>query len=195
MDGMNDTKPSVRDRHRQEVSALLHAAARQLAEEHGLDRVRIEEVAQRAGVSRRTFFNYYATKEDAVLGLVPPVLSNAARAAFDESEEDILTRTAHLFLEVVRSMAVTESTIEQRVELRRRFPALHARFHWYMAAAEDLVRPVIAGAKDSDEHVAEVVLRLASAVLRDAYRNNLDVTHESVAASIVKFKIVLKKVL
>ena len=43
-----------------------------LAREGGLAAATVEAITERAGVSRRTFFNYYPTKEDALLGTTSP---------------------------------------------------------------------------------------------------------------------------
>jgi AcrR family transcriptional regulator len=51
------------------TSARLTSAARRLTAEGGLSGFTIQELCDRVGVSRRTFFNYFPTKEDAVLGL------------------------------------------------------------------------------------------------------------------------------
>ncbi|GAA1889134.1 TetR family transcriptional regulator [Paeniglutamicibacter psychrophenolicus] len=42
--------------------------ARELTAEHGFAGFTVEELCARVGISRRTFFNYYATKLDAVFG-------------------------------------------------------------------------------------------------------------------------------
>lgn len=58
----------TRERRRQETYAALTTHARTLTAERGLNGFTIEELCEGVGVSRRTFFNYFATKEDAVLG-------------------------------------------------------------------------------------------------------------------------------
>ncbi|WP_436526774.1 TetR family transcriptional regulator [Actinoplanes sp. HUAS TT8] len=55
------------DKRRQTRHALISAALR-LTDERGADRVTVDEISEAAGVSPRTFFNYFATKEDALVG-------------------------------------------------------------------------------------------------------------------------------
>ena len=53
------------------TAAHLTARCRELTAERGLNGFTIEEVCSEVGVSRRTFFNYFPSKEDAVLGVNP----------------------------------------------------------------------------------------------------------------------------
>ena len=46
----------------------------------GLEQAAVEVIAENAGASPRTFFNYFPAKEDAVLGLRVPALEPAGRA-------------------------------------------------------------------------------------------------------------------
>jgi len=56
----------LRDRKRDRTHADLARAAFALARERGLDGFAVDEVAERAEVSRRTFFNHFQSKEEAV---------------------------------------------------------------------------------------------------------------------------------
>lgn len=49
----------------------MHRAAVELVAEHGSARVTVEMIAEAADVSPRTFFNYWESKDAAVLGITP----------------------------------------------------------------------------------------------------------------------------
>jgi AcrR family transcriptional regulator len=60
------TEPGLRERKKAATRLSLHEAAFRLALEHGPDRITVEAIADEAGVSRRTFSNYFANKEEAL---------------------------------------------------------------------------------------------------------------------------------
>jgi AcrR family transcriptional regulator len=60
--------PGRRDRKKQQTRAALVAAALRLVDARGLERVTVEEISEAADVSPRTFFNYFASKDEAIIG-------------------------------------------------------------------------------------------------------------------------------
>ena len=67
----------LRERKKAETWTALHEAAASLALQHGVEQTTVEAIAASAGVSPRTFFNYFQAKEDAILGLREPVLEES----------------------------------------------------------------------------------------------------------------------
>ncbi|MEO3787730.1 TetR family transcriptional regulator [Actinocorallia sp. B10E7] len=57
----------LRERKKAETRRAVHRAALSLVAEHGFDCVTVEAIADVANISRRTFFNYFADKADAVM--------------------------------------------------------------------------------------------------------------------------------
>ncbi|WP_171055122.1 TetR/AcrR family transcriptional regulator [Mycobacterium sp. DBP42] len=173
---MGSTSGGLRARHRQQVLVDLHEAAVLLVGHVGFSDATIDLIADRAGVSRRTFFNYYASKEDAVLGATPPTASDQALSEFaDGRHADQFTRTVRLIVAIVRSTFVAGTVIEERRGLIDRYPQLRERMAQHVAAAETLTETALGerlAGSDSQPRSAEssrALLMLAGTVLRYAY--------------------------
>ncbi|MER7891617.1 TetR family transcriptional regulator [Micromonospora sp. NPDC094482] len=61
-----DETTGLRERKKAATRLALHEAALRLAIEEGLDRMTVEAIADAANVSRRTFSNYFSSKEEAL---------------------------------------------------------------------------------------------------------------------------------
>jgi AcrR family transcriptional regulator len=64
---------TLRERRRSETEHRITVCAQRLTDERGLDGFTMDELAETAEVSRRTLFNYFPSKIDAVLGNPPEV--------------------------------------------------------------------------------------------------------------------------
>ena len=62
------SEPGLRERKKRETARAIEVAAVELAFETSLAEATVEAISLRADVTSRTFFNYYGSKEDAVLG-------------------------------------------------------------------------------------------------------------------------------
>lgn len=80
---MAETVPetALRERRRRQTEREIGDAALDLFERHGIDGTTVDDIARAAGISPRTFFRYFATKERAAL--VPHV-------DLDERVEELL---------------------------------------------------------------------------------------------------------
>ncbi|MGW4477067.1 acyl-CoA-like ligand-binding transcription factor [Rhodococcus triatomae] len=115
-------QPSLRDQKKAATRLALSDAAMRLAKPAGLDVVTAEAIASEAGVSTRTFHNYFASKEDAVLyRLEADVTTWVARLAerpegepiWDSLEavvQSVLTDPVRDLDELVAEMALIESS-------------------------------------------------------------------------------------
>ncbi|WP_425865125.1 TetR/AcrR family transcriptional regulator [Arthrobacter sp. TWP1-1] len=179
---MQKTVVPLRERNRLEAWALIHDTASGLALTEGPTKVTVEAIADAAGISKRTFFNYFATKEDAIMGTQPPTLSDEAVATFrSDGDDDLFSRTVRLMVTVVRSMFPEASQAARRKELRAKYPELARNVIEYVSASERLVESILVDRYDeSDPEFAQAglpggrdgaraLLMMASTAMRFAF--------------------------
>lgn len=125
-----DEGESLRVRKARRTREAIHTAAVRLCYERGLDAATIAQIAEEAGISQRTFFNYFASKEDAIIGTAASgpdeqVVKTAAATA--DFSHGILEETARVVRDVLAHSLGNEDTVRMRRILFLRNPALVQR--------------------------------------------------------------------
>ncbi|GAA1690812.1 TetR family transcriptional regulator [Microbacterium sediminicola] len=133
---MSESAVSLREQRVRETERALRRRARELTAEGGLGGFTVDELCTDVGVSRRTFFNYFATKENAVLGL--PVRADSAEQdrAFVEGSGDLLDDLVVLLVARWESSDMTRDEIPLVFAAVEREPALHRHFMAHLLDAE-----------------------------------------------------------
>ena len=150
-----------RERKKLETRRALVEAAQRLALERGPDQVTVEEIADAADVSVRTFFNYFPTKEDAVVGMDPSVLDAIEAAVIDRpSGEPPLEVLRNVLVPAGAEVERVADWWVRRVRLVREHPGLVARhLAGVLELERRLQRAIVArtGSADDDLYAAVVV--------------------------------------
>ena len=78
----------IREQKRRETLQRIRDEAAKLVRAHGYDNVTVDDICRDAGISRRTFFNYVESKDEAILGSFPFAFSEDALTAIRETPSD-----------------------------------------------------------------------------------------------------------
>src|SRR5947209_19224736 len=119
-----------RERKKRDTRKALSSAAVRLAAERGPEQVTIEDIAEAADVSIRTFFNYFSSKEEAIVGADADGQTILAdRLLARPAKEKPLTALRRVFVETFRNQ--DSSWADERVarqQLVREHPSLLPRY-------------------------------------------------------------------
>jgi AcrR family transcriptional regulator len=135
----------LRERKKLATRLALHQAALELVAERSLDGVSVDDIAARADVSPRTFFNYFPSKDDAILGLDPAGPQRLADAFAGRPATESPMQAMHaVLLERAAEMAEEPELWPLRIQVIESNPVLRARLMAGFAESERALSAAIA---------------------------------------------------
>jgi AcrR family transcriptional regulator len=118
----------LRERKKAETRRALSSAALRLARELGPDGVTIEAIAEAAGVSPRTFFNYFASKDDAIVGVTPAEASELVGDLIARPQDEApLAALRAMSTAAAARLEATADELWDRHQLTQEYPSLATR--------------------------------------------------------------------
>ena len=181
-DVQETSSPGLRERKKQQTRHRLEAAAVAIVAEDGIENLTIDAVSERAEVSPRTFFNYFDSKEDAILGLrtegdtrqfVEAVVAELPPAPLVDNVLEMLVRVSD-------SAMLDHELRERRRAVLNRYPELLGRHFGHIGR---MLEPLAEGvqtlmarraegpgseSQDGPQAHAQIVLMMCGAALRAA---------------------------
>lgn len=158
----------------------IEQAAVDLALEHGYEDVTVDMICRVAGVSQRTFFNHFKTKDAALLGAEAPSIDERAAREFIVSNGPLLAEATRLVRIEPGDIPADPARIARRLHAIAGHPVLMARQMERLAAIEGELRQIIelrlrqqaqrVGADEAElaelPEQAEIITHLLAGVMR-----------------------------
>lgn len=133
---MTTRRAGLRESKKQATRQALREAALRLALERGPDNVRVDDIAEAAGVAPRTYNNYFSSREQAIVAAVTA-----------EREARVAAAVAARPAGVPLADAVVEAIVEQYTD-----PGEHARDALLLISTRPALREAFLGTAAAIEH-------------------------------------------
>lgn len=139
-------KPTLRELSRQASRQRISDVAIELFCERGYDATTVEEIATAAGISERTFFRYFATKDEAFFSRT----AEDTDAFIARIQERPVTEAPWESLQHAVERAIDELDQEAEIERSRQYRAI-------LAGSADLTAHQFARMSESQQLIGEVL--------------------------------------
>jgi AcrR family transcriptional regulator len=159
-------QPAARNARGLATARRIEEAAVRLATERGLDGLTVDDICADVGVSQRTFFHHFPTKEDALLGLdVPRISEQRAREYLTDPSVPVLAGALRL-IDLPDAHQEHPALLRAQLRLLATSPALQARqgqrFAPLMAEMSELITLRLRAASRQEDEA--LVARRAAAI-------------------------------
>ena len=135
------SRPNLRERNHERTRDEIARHALALFVAHGFDAVTVDDIASTAGISRRTFFRYFDTKEDALLPADASRLQRLEQALRARPPaEGPFDAVRGAVLELARGYETGSEEFLQQARLVLATPSAHARSLGHQADWEGVIR-------------------------------------------------------
>ncbi|GII81875.1 TetR family transcriptional regulator [Sphaerisporangium rufum] len=179
---MTARRTGLREQKKQATREALRAAALRLALERGPDNVRVDDIAEAAGVSPRTYNNYFSSREQAIVAAVTSEREARVAAAVAGRSDGAGLADAVIEAIVDQYTAAAAPGPDALLLITTR-PALRDAFVDTTAAIEHPLTEAIAERLgDGDPHTARVLAASVTAAVRIALERWLHATVSTVTA-------------
>jgi AcrR family transcriptional regulator len=153
---MTDSSPlPIRERTRRLAQTELTSVAQDLFVAQGYDATTVDQIAAAAGMSKRTFFRYFPSKDDLVIGKYDLFAERMAEALddrpADESVWESLRRVFDITLDYVQDDH-QRARNDAMDEIVRSTPQLYARYLEKMQRVQELLIGRVAVRLTGREH-------------------------------------------
>ncbi|MGH3208602.1 MAG: TetR/AcrR family transcriptional regulator [Trebonia sp.] len=165
---MTTAPTGLREKKKEATRKALREAALRLALERGPDNVRVDDIADAAGVSPRTYNNYFSSREQAIVAAV--TAEREARVAAAVAARPASVRLSDAVVEAIVEQYTDRASHDPRALLLiTTRPALRDAFLGTAAGIEDPLTAVLAARiGDSGQLTARVLSASVAAAVRIA---------------------------
>ena len=167
-----EARCGLRERKKRATRRALHDAAFRLALERGLEYLTVEEISAAADVSVRTFFNYFPSKEQAILGddIFPTDEVQAAAVMSDAA--DVFDGMYGVAMALVAATAPRREQVLMRWQLLERYPALLPQIFARLEEFDKVLASAVAARTGAapDDAYPQLMAAVASTAMRTAVR-------------------------
>lgn len=121
----------LRERKLRETRHALELATIELTEQDGFDNVTIAQITERAGVSQRTFFNYFDEKADALIGMWPERWQDTVQKTFPRtpSPAGAYTDVKDFLIHNFQAYLHRDDLRNRRMKVLAKHPEIMQRYH------------------------------------------------------------------